>query len=87
MSGAIAEEIMKAIKERNQVRLSLTDCREEQEKGIISYECHETTLRFEPGSDQIKATAYGKHPTHHQPLAYTRLIHFVIFSYYILPFS
>ncbi|KAL0739646.1 hypothetical protein Bca4012_015856 [Brassica carinata] len=68
LSGAIGKEIMDAIKERNEVqfgsRLSLTDCREETEKGTVSYECDEAKLRSDhQGSDQIKATAFGDHPT------------------------
>ena len=68
MSGAIGKEIMEAIKERNEVQfgsqLSLTDCREETKKGTVSYECDEAKLRFDHlGSDQIRATAYGDHPT------------------------
>ncbi|CAF2032932.1 hypothetical protein Bca4012_081150 [Brassica carinata] len=68
LSGAIGKEIMEAIKERNEVQfgsqLSLTDCREETKKGTVSYECDEAKLRFDHlGSDQIRATAYGDHPT------------------------
>ncbi|CAH8356515.1 unnamed protein product [Eruca vesicaria subsp. sativa] len=67
LSGAVGKEIMEAIKERNELqfgsRLSLTDCREETKKGTVRYECDETKLRFELGSDQIKATAFGDHPT------------------------
>ncbi|CAH8356719.1 unnamed protein product [Eruca vesicaria subsp. sativa] len=67
LSGAVGKEIMEAIKERNELqfgsRLSLTDCREETKKGTVSYECDETKLRLEIGSDQIKATAFGDHPT------------------------
>ncbi|KAL0891730.1 hypothetical protein Bca101_015713 [Brassica carinata] len=68
LSGAIGKEIMDTIKERNEVqfgsRLSLTDCREETEKGTVSYECDEAKLRSDhQGSDQIKATAFGDHPT------------------------
>ncbi|KAJ4898729.1 hypothetical protein Rs2_12680 [Raphanus sativus] len=68
LSGAIGKEIMESIKERNEVqfgsRLSLTDCREETKKGTVSYECDEAKLRFDHlGSDQIKATALGDHPT------------------------
>ncbi|CAH8356520.1 unnamed protein product [Eruca vesicaria subsp. sativa] len=66
LSGAVGKEIMEAIKERNELqfgsRLSLTDCREETKKGTVSYECDEAKLRFELGSDQIKATAFGDHP-------------------------
>ncbi|KAH0924415.1 hypothetical protein HID58_024433 [Brassica napus] len=68
LSGAIGKEIMEAIKERNEIqfgsRLSLTDCREETKKGTVGYECDEAKLRFDHlGSDQIKATAFGDHPT------------------------
>ncbi|CAN7027554.1 hypothetical protein BRARA_F03883 [Brassica rapa] len=68
LSGAIGKEIMEAIKERNEIqfgsRLSLTDCREETKKGTVGYECDEAKLRFDHlGSDQIKATAFGEHPT------------------------
>lgn len=58
-------EIMEAIKERTDLRfgsrLSLTDCREETEEGTLSYDCDETMLKFEQGSNHIKATTFGKH--------------------------
>lgn len=65
--GTVGKEIIEAIKERNEVWfgswLSLTDCRKETKKGLMSYECEEATLRFELGS-QIKATtAFEDHPT------------------------
>lgn len=67
LSGAIGKEIVEAIKEKSELRfgsrLSLADCREETKNGTMSYDCDEATLRFEPGSDRIKATAFGNHPT------------------------
>ncbi|CAG7887353.1 hypothetical protein BRARA_A01305 [Brassica rapa] len=58
-------EIMEAIKERTELRfgsrLSLTDCREETEEGALSYDCEDTMLKFEQGSNHIKATTFGKH--------------------------
>ncbi|CAH8268594.1 unnamed protein product [Arabidopsis lyrata] len=62
--GSIGTCSMEDVKERKQVtfgsQFSLTDCRKKT-SGVMSYACHEVTLRFEPGSD-MKASVFGKHP-------------------------
>ncbi|KAG7586509.1 hypothetical protein ISN45_Aa02g018040, partial [Arabidopsis thaliana x Arabidopsis arenosa] len=65
IGGLIGKNIIKDIKDKREVKfgsqLFLTDCRENT-KGVLSYVCDETTLRFEPGSE-TKATAFGNNPT------------------------
>lgn len=67
LGGAAGREIMETIKERRELRfgsrLSFTDCRVETEEGTLSYDCDETMLRFEQGSNHIKAATFGKHAT------------------------
>ncbi|EFH63528.1 hypothetical protein ARALYDRAFT_476129 [Arabidopsis lyrata subsp. lyrata] len=64
IGGLIGKDIINDVKERKEVqfgsRFSLTDCRKKT-TGVMSYECNEATLRFEPGSE-MKATMFGNHP-------------------------
>ncbi|KAG7651192.1 hypothetical protein AtNW77_Chr1g0071261 [Arabidopsis thaliana] len=64
IGGLIGKDIINDVKERKEVhfgsRFSLTDCREKT-TGVMSYECDEATLRFEPSSE-MKATMFGDHP-------------------------
>lgn len=64
IGGLIGKDIINDVKERKEVqfgsRFSLTDCRKKT-TGVMSYECDEPTLRFEPGSE-MKATMFGNHP-------------------------
>ncbi|XP_010513703.1 PREDICTED: uncharacterized protein LOC104789755 [Camelina sativa] len=65
IGGLIGENIIKDIKDERKVKfgskLFFTDCRKGK-RGVISYVCNETTLRFEPGSE-TKATKFGNNPT------------------------
>ncbi|CAL9224264.1 unnamed protein product [Arabidopsis halleri] len=64
MDGVILTDIMKDIKEKNEIRfgsqLILPDCRYGT-TGKMNYACDVAMLRFEPGS-QRNATLFGNHP-------------------------
>ncbi|XP_010474247.1 PREDICTED: uncharacterized protein LOC104753739 [Camelina sativa] len=66
ISSSIGKDIIREIQKKKEVqfasRFTLTDCRENT-TGVMSYECDEITLRFEPGSEEMKATTvFGNHP-------------------------
>ncbi|KAL1187805.1 hypothetical protein V5N11_005676 [Cardamine amara subsp. amara] len=65
IGGLIWKAIMEGVKEKKEVifgsQFFLTDCRKNKAE-VMSFACHEATLRFEHGSE-MKATLFGNHST------------------------
>ncbi|KAF8102252.1 hypothetical protein N665_0199s0027 [Sinapis alba] len=63
--GLVGQNIIKDIKEKSEVkfglRVFLAHCRENSTR-VLSYNCDETTLRFDPGSN-MKSIASRNKPT------------------------
>lgn len=64
--GLVGQNIIKDIKEKSEVRFGsrvfLARCRENSTR-VLSYNCDETTLRFDPGSNMKAIIASRNNPT------------------------